>query len=65
MSSLRQQLRRKVQSADNLLETVKGHLKEVGTHYFQRVPDLANKFILVYKAVEELQEAVRKLEEEM
>ena len=65
MSRLRQQLRQKVESADNHLETVKGYLKEVGTHYFERLPELANKFILVYNAVEELQKAVRKLEEEM
>lgn len=65
MSRLRQQLRQKVKSADNHLETAKAHLKDVGTHYFERVPELADKFILVYKAVEELQKAVRKLEEEM
>lgn len=65
MSKLRQQLRQKVMRADNLINTVKGYLKEVGSSYQERVPELADKFALLYGAVEEIQKALHKLEEEM
>lgn len=65
MSKLRQQLRQKVMRADNLINTVKGYLEEVGSSYSERVPELADKFALLYGAVEEIQKALHKLEEEM
>lgn len=65
MSKLRNKLRRQVKQADHLLEWVMNYLKVVGSFYLETDPDLANKFILLYKATEELRNALSSLELEM
>uniref|UniRef100_A0A6M3IEE9 Uncharacterized protein n=1 Tax=viral metagenome TaxID=1070528 RepID=A0A6M3IEE9_9ZZZZ len=49
----------------NLLETCQGYLKEVGSFYLERLPEKADMFILVSKAIEEIKEAVNRLIEEI
>lgn len=65
MSKTRLRLRRKVKAADHLLEVVMGYLEVVGSSYSERVPELADKFALLYGAIEKIREALAKLEEEM
>lgn len=65
MPKLRRQLLDKMKSADSHLETVKGYLKDVGARYFERFPERTEQYKMVYVAVEEIQEAVRKLIEEI
>lgn len=65
MNRLRKQLIRKMRATRNLLETCQGYLKEVGSFYLERLPEKADMFILVSKAIEEIKEAVNRLIEEI
>lgn len=65
MPKLRNQLRRKIKQADHLLEMVMGYLKEVGLVYSKAHEETADQFALLYAAVEQVREALRKLYEEM
>jgi len=42
-----------------------GYLKVVGSFYLDKEEDLSRKFLLLYKATEELRNALRELEKEM
>lgn len=65
MPKTRVQLRRKVKQSQHLLELANEYLKEAGSVYIGRDDSLADRFALIFSAIEEIKCAIDSLLEEM
>ena len=65
MPKTRLQIRRKVKQSQHLLDVANEYLREAGSLYSGRDDSLADRFALVYAAIEEIKKAIESLYEEM